>query len=93
MPWVPKAWDNQRVSEPIVDQFERPLRDLRVSVTDRCNFRCRYCMPREVFGAGYEFLPRRAILRFEEIQRVVRIAADLGVRKVRITGGDPLLRR
>jgi len=87
------SWDNQHVSEPIVDQFERPLRDLRVSVTDRCNFRCRYCMPREVFGEGYEFLPRRAILRFEEIQRVVRIAAELGVQKVRITGGEPLLRR
>ena len=76
----------------IVDKFARPLRDLRVSVTDRCNFRCRYCMPREVFGEGYEYLPRRAILRFEEIHRVVRIAADLGVRKVRITGGEPLLR-
>lgn len=81
------------MTESIIDQFERPLRDLRVSVTDRCNFRCRYCMPREVFGEGYEFLPRRAILRFEEIQRVVRIAAELGVRKVRITGGEPLLRR
>ncbi len=74
------------------DSLQRPLRDLRVSVTDRCNFRCGYCMPREVFGEGYEFLPRRAILRFEEIHRVVRIAAELGVRKVRITGGEPLLR-
>ena len=75
-----------------VDGLSRPFRDLRVSVTDRCNFRCRYCMPREVFGEGYKFLPRRAILRFEEIHRVVRIAADLGVEKVRITGGEPLLR-
>lgn len=76
----------------VVDRLQRPLRALRVSVTDRCNFRCRYCMPREVFGDGYQFLPRRAILRFEEIHRVVRIVAELGVRKVRITGGEPLLR-
>jgi cyclic pyranopterin phosphate synthase len=75
-----------------IDTIGRPLSDLRVSVTDRCNFRCRYCMPREVFGEGYEYLPRRAILRFEEIHRVVRIGAELGVRKVRITGGEPLLR-
>ncbi|HJO29645.1 MAG TPA: hypothetical protein QGG30_04070, partial [Acidobacteriota bacterium] len=68
---VTEAWENQDVTEPTIDKFGRPLRDLRVSVTDRCNFRCRYCMPREVFGEGYEFLPRRAILRFEEIQRVV----------------------
>jgi len=61
-------------------------------VTDRCNFRCGYCMPREVFGEGYEFLPRRAILRFEEIHRVVRIFAELGGKKVRLTGGEPLLR-
>ncbi len=74
------------------DRLSRPLRDLRVSVTDRCNFRCGYCMPREVFGEGYEFLPRRAILRFEEIHRVVRIFAELGVKKVRLTGGEPLLR-
>ena len=90
---VTEAWGSRDVTESIIDKFERPLRDLRVSVTDRCNFRCRYCMPREVFGEGYEFLPRRAILRFEEIQRVVRIVAGLGVRKVRITGGEPLLRR
>jgi cyclic pyranopterin phosphate synthase len=90
---VTEAWESRDVTEPIIDKFERPLRDLRVSVTDRCNFRCRYCMPREVFGEGYEFLPRRAILRFGEIQRVVRIVAGFGVRKVRITGGEPLLRR
>jgi cyclic pyranopterin phosphate synthase len=76
-----------------LDRFKRPLRDLRISVTDRCNFRCRYCMPREVFGEGYEFLSRRAILRFEEIHRITRLAAELGVQKVRITGGEPLLRR
>jgi len=80
------------MSDALPDRFQRSLRDLRVSVTDRCNFRCRYCMPREVFGEGYEYLPRRAILRFEEIHRVVRVAAGLGVRKVRITGGEPLLR-
>jgi cyclic pyranopterin phosphate synthase len=78
--------------QPVADRLQRPLRDLRVSVTDRCNFRCGYCMPREVFGEGYEFLPRRAILRFEEIHRIVRVAAELGVRKVRLTGGEPLLR-
>ncbi|SVB99393.1 uncharacterized protein METZ01_LOCUS252247, partial [marine metagenome] len=90
---VTEAWESRDVTESIIDNFDRPLRDFRVSVTDRCNFRCRYCMPREVFGEGYEFLPRRAILRFEEVHRVVRIAAELGVRKVRITGGEPLLRR
>ena len=61
--------------------MSRPLRDLRVSVTDRCNFRCRYCMPREVFGEGYKYLPRRAILRFEEIHRVVRTMAGAGRRE------------
>jgi GTP 3',8-cyclase len=79
--------------EIITDSLGRPIRDLRISVTDRCNFRCRYCMPREVFGTDHEFLPRRAILRFEEIHRIVRVASELGVRKVRITGGEPLLRR
>jgi len=76
-----------------VDTLGRPWRDLRVSVTDRCNLRCRYCMPAEIFGAGYAFLPRAEILTFEEIARVVRVAANLGVRKVRLTGGEPLLRR
>lgn len=75
------------------DRLERPLGDLRVSVTDRCNFRCTYCMPREVFGAAWKFLPREDILRFEEITRVVAAARQLGVRKVRLTGGEPLLRR
>jgi len=71
----------------------RGLRDLRVSVTDRCNFRCPYCMPRELFGADHDFLPRTELLTYEEISRLVRIFADLGVTKVRLTGGEPLLRR
>ena len=75
------------------DTLGRELRDLRISVTDRCNFRCRYCMPREVFGRDYEFLPREQLLTFEEITRVVTLAVGLGVRKVRLTGGEPLLRR
>src|SRR5215210_1036725 len=77
----------------LVDTFGRPLRDLRVSVTDRCNFRCVYCMPREVFGRGYAFLPRAELLTFEEIERVVRVLAVHGLEKVRLTGGEPLLRR
>lgn len=75
------------------DQLHRPLRDLRLSLTDRCNFRCRYCMPMEVFGPGYQFLPRREILDFEELLRIVRAAVSLGVSKLRLTGGEPLLRR
>jgi cyclic pyranopterin phosphate synthase len=75
------------------DRLGRPLHDLRISVTDRCNFRCTYCMPREVFGADYAFLPRSEILSFEEIARAARIFTRLGVEKVRITGGEPLLRK
>jgi cyclic pyranopterin phosphate synthase len=75
------------------DQFNRPLRDLRISLTDRCNFRCTYCMPRELFGSDHLFLPRRELLDFDEIERVSRIAAGLGVSKLRLTGGEPLLRR
>ena len=75
------------------DRLGRPLRDLRISVTDRCNFRCPYCMPAEVFGRDYAFLPRSEVLTFEEITRIVRIAAGLGVTKIRLTGGEPLLRR
>ncbi len=75
------------------DMLERQLRDLRISVTDRCNLRCVYCMPREVFGAGFQFLERSELLSFEEITRLVRIAAPLGARKIRLTGGEPLLRR
>jgi GTP 3',8-cyclase len=80
-------------SERPTDRLRRPLRDLRVSVTDRCNFRCGYCMPRDVFGADHAFLPREELLSFEEIVRVVRACAGLGARKVRITGGEPLLRK
>lgn len=75
------------------DALGRPLRDLRISVTDRCNFRCRYCMPAEVFGPDYPFLPREELLTFEEILRLVQLFATGGVEKVRITGGEPLLRR
>src|SRR4051794_2528445 len=76
-----------------VDAFNRPLRDLRISVTDRCNFRCVYCMPKEVFGRDHRFLDRKELLSFEEIQRVARTFVDLGVEKIRITGGEPLVRR
>ena len=72
--------------------MDRPLRDLRISVTDRCNFRCTYCMPREVFGRGFQFLARAEILTFEEITRLARIFVSLGVEKIRITGGEPLVR-
>jgi GTP 3',8-cyclase len=75
------------------DTLNRPLRDLRISVTDRCNFRCVYCMPKEVFGPGYEFLHRDQILTFEEITRLARIFVDHGVSKIRLTGGEPLVRR
>jgi cyclic pyranopterin phosphate synthase len=79
--------------EQLADAFGRPLRDLRISVTDRCNFRCTYCMPKEVFGRDYRFLDRKELLDFEEITRVARAAVGLGVRKLRITGGEPLVRR
>ncbi len=72
--------------------LNRPVRDLRVSVTDRCNFRCTYCMPKSVFGRDYHFMPRRELLTFEEIDRVARTFAALGLRKIRLTGGEPLLR-
>jgi GTP 3',8-cyclase len=78
---------------PLVDTRARPMRDLRISVTDRCNFRCTYCMPREVFDAGYKFLPHDAILSFEEIARLARVFVGLGVQKIRLTGGEPLVRR
>jgi len=77
----------------VLDTMDRPLRDLRISVTDRCNFRCVYCMPKEVFGRDYRFLPRRELLTFEEIERIAGVFAGLGVHKLRITGGEPLLRR
>lgn len=78
---------------PVSDTLGRPLHDLRISVTDRCNFRCSYCMPREVFDAGYNFLPHSALLSFEEITRIAEVAVGLGVRKLRLTGGEPLLRK
>lgn len=77
----------------LLDALRRPLRDLRISVTDRCNFRCTYCMPRETFGRGYDFLPKESILTFEEITRLARLFTSLGTRKIRLTGGEPLLRR
>ena len=76
----------------IIDRFSRPLRDLRISVTDRCNFRCVYCMPREIFGREYEFLARAQLLTFEEITRLARVFVDHGVEKIRLTGGEPLVR-
>src|SRR5512146_1513964 len=80
-------------ADPAIDRLGRPLRDLRISVTDRCNFRCTYCMPREVFGRDYAFLPRPEILTFEEIARLSRVFVALGVHKIRLTGGEPLVRR
>src|SRR6266566_1667756 len=79
--------------EPLLDTFGRPLETLRISVTDRCNFRCVYCMPKEVFGREYAFLERSQLLSLEEIARVANVFAQLGVRTVRITGGEPLVRR
>ncbi|HEY8646224.1 MAG TPA: GTP 3',8-cyclase MoaA [Gaiellaceae bacterium] len=76
-----------------LDTFGRPLRDLRISVTDRCNFRCVYCMPKEVYGRDHSFLERRELLSFEEITRVARTFVSAGVKKIRITGGEPLVRR
>jgi cyclic pyranopterin phosphate synthase len=81
------------MSMPLEDTLHRPLRDLRVSITDRCNFRCVYCMPKEVYGRDYAFLPRRDLLTFEEIALIARVFAALGVEKIRLTGGEPLIRR
>jgi cyclic pyranopterin phosphate synthase len=78
---------------PLADRLGRPLHDLRISVTDRCNFRCTYCMPKEIFGPDFAFLPRAEVLTFEEIERVARVFVDLGVEKLRLTGGEPLVRR
>ena len=80
------------LSDTPLDRFRRPLRDLRISVTDRCNFRCPYCMPAEIYGERYQFLPRDSLLTFEEITRLARILVKMGVVKVRITGGEPLVR-
>jgi len=83
------AYDGQALA----DTLGRSLRDLRISVTDRCNFRCVYCMPREVFDKDFKFLPHAEILSFEEIARLARVFAGLGVKKIRLTGGEPLVRR
>jgi len=77
----------------LTDAFDRPLHDLRISVTDRCNFRCTYCMPREIFGRDFQFLQRSELLSFEEIARLARVFVGHGVEKIRLTGGEPLLRR
>lgn len=83
---------NNGQQDGITDGLNRPIHDLRISVTDRCNFRCVYCMPKEVFGKGYQFLSRSELLSFEEIVRIVKAFAELGVRKIRLTGGEPLVR-
>ena len=80
-------------TEQVTDTLGRPLRDLRISVTDRCNFRCVYCMPKEIFGRDFAFMPKDQLLTFEEITRLASIAMAHGVRKIRLTGGEPLLRR
>jgi cyclic pyranopterin phosphate synthase len=85
--------DAMQAPAPILDQLGRPLRDLRISVTDRCNFRCVYCMPKEKFGKDHQFLERSALLSFEEIERVTRLFVARGVTKIRLTGGEPLVRR
>ncbi|WP_379134119.1 GTP 3',8-cyclase MoaA [Paenibacillus sp. sgz500958] len=77
---------------PLQDQWQRPIRDLRISVTDRCNFRCSYCMPKEMFGDQYAFLPARELLTFDEIERLTKLFVSLGVVKIRLTGGEPLMR-
>jgi cyclic pyranopterin phosphate synthase len=78
---------------PLIDALKRPLRDLRISVTDRCNFRCTYCMPKEIFGPDYQYLHRDKVLTFEEITRLAKIFTAHGVRKIRLTGGEPLVRK
>jgi cyclic pyranopterin phosphate synthase len=90
---LPRGGTLAPAGSPLEDARRRPLRDLRISVTDRCNFRCTYCMPKEVFGKDYAFLPHEALLSFEEITRLARLFKDLGVEKLRLTGGEPLLRR
>ena len=89
-PTTDKNATDERIS--ITDGLNRPIHDLRVSVTDRCNFRCVYCMPKEQFGKGYKFLSKTELLSFEEIIRIVKAFSELGVRKIRLTGGEPLVR-
>jgi cyclic pyranopterin phosphate synthase len=92
LPVAVPAWTGADIPPP-ADSLGRPLRDLRISVTDRCNFRCSYCMPKEVFDKDYPYLPHADLLSFEEITRVARQFVALGVRKIRLTGGEPLLRK
>lgn len=89
--WPPTA--DVLLRAPVLDRRSRPLTDLRISVTDRCNFRCSYCMPKQVFGPDHAFLPHGELLSFEEMGRLARIFVGMGVRKIRLTGGEPLLRR
>jgi cyclic pyranopterin phosphate synthase len=91
--WHAPAGVHSAASGVLLDRLERPLRDLRISVTDRCNFRCSYCMPKEVFGKSYPYLPHAALLSFEEIERLARLFVAQGVHKIRLTGGEPLLRK
>jgi cyclic pyranopterin phosphate synthase len=93
MPLAPGHMPCGALGLPLTDTRQRPLADLRISVTDRCNFRCRYCMPREVFDGRYHYLPHADLLSFEEITRLARLFTQLGVRKIRLTGGEPLLRK
>ena len=90
---VPRVPSGAAAGGLLADRLGRPLHDLRISITDRCNFRCTYCMPKDVFDAHYEFLRHADLLRFEEIDRLARVFVSLGVRKLRITGGEPLLRK
>ena len=77
----------------IFDKLNRPVKDLRISVTDRCNFRCTYCMPKEVYGEAFKFLPKEELLDFDEIEKIAKTFASLGVTKIRLTGGEPLVRK
>ena len=90
---LPNRGAYSSIAGPVRDTLARPLRDLRISVTDRCNFRCTYCMPADVFGKDYRFLDHGALLSFEEITRLARLFKDHGVEKIRLTGGEPLLRK
>ena len=93
VPVLTTALPKLHVLGQVQDRLNRPLRDLRISVTDRCNFRCSYCMPKEVFDSNYTYLPQTALLSFEEITRLARLFVAQGVRKIRLTGGEPLLRK
>src|SRR5699024_7297480 len=81
------------MAQVVTDKFGRPIRDLRISVTDKCNFRCRSCMPKEIFGDDFEFLKREQLLSFDEIERLARIYASLGVNKLPLTGWEPMMRK